>query len=260
MAVTDEATEPRLGLWSDLVDELRWTFAGRKGWLIGLGVNVATAAAYVGYSAYDPNKPDDIRIANVGVLLAAWILTNVLSTNQLGSDKDRVGASLDDGDSVARILAIKNLALCVLLVPLAIAASFAARIMVDRWRLLPQAVIFDIGIVFLWMGVGSVASVLVPYDPIGLRDRFKARPTWLRWVACLALPYFCFYLVVPLLSLPYAIIYFERAFGSYQPRFLLYCSTFLVMALVYWCLGLWVASRYARRWGSRLRSDLRRSG
>ncbi|HWC39862.1 MAG TPA: hypothetical protein VG476_15100, partial [Acidimicrobiales bacterium] len=157
------AAEPRVGLLRDVIDELRWTFSARKGWLIGILGNLALAIGYVGYNHYDPHHVDDLRIANIGAAVVVWVLSSVLSTNQLGSDSDRVRTSLERGDSVPRILAIKNLALSLLLVPLAIAISVAVRIPLERWRLLPHAVMLDVGAVFFWMGIGSVVSVLLPY-------------------------------------------------------------------------------------------------
>ena len=61
------ATEPRLGLLRDIVDELRWTFTGRKGWLVGMAGNVAMGLAYVGLTRYDPHRAGDLKIANIGV-------------------------------------------------------------------------------------------------------------------------------------------------------------------------------------------------
>jgi hypothetical protein len=110
-SVKIEAEEPRLGLLRDVIDELKWTLSGRRGWLVGMGVNLVIALVYVGYTHFAPNLPGDIRIANVGVLVVWWILANVINTNQLGSDSDRVVRSLEDRDVLSRILAIKNISL-----------------------------------------------------------------------------------------------------------------------------------------------------
>jgi hypothetical protein len=253
------ATEPRLGLFRDVVDELRWTATSRKGWLIGLAGNIAAAAAYVGYTHFDPNRPGDLRIANIGTAVVVWVLSNTLNTNQLGADSDRVVASLDRGDSVPRILAIKNLALAVMLVPLAILISVGVRILVERWRLLPHALMMDVGAVFLWLGVGSVISVLIPYRPIALRARRRLRRTWPRWAFCLAVPDLTYFLVMPFLHLPYFTIYSGRAFGPYQPHFMIYSAVYLAIGLGYWALGLSLSAVYARYRSERLIANLNRS-
>lgn len=252
-------TEPRLGLFRDVVDELRWTATSRKGWLIGLAGNVVVAAAVVGYTHFDPNRPGDLRIANVGTAVVVWVLSNTLNTNQLGADSDRVVASLERGDSVPRILAIKNLALAVMLVPLAIFVSVLVRILVERWRLLPHALMADVGAVFLWLGVGSVISVLIPYRPIALRARRRLRRTWPRWAFCLAVPDLTYFLVLPILHLPYFTIYSGRAFGPYQQNFVIYSVIYLAIGLGYWALGLWLAALYARHRPERLVTNLARA-
>jgi hypothetical protein len=253
------ATEPRLGLVGDIVDELRWIATSRKGWLIGLTGNFVIAVIYVGYTHYDPHRTGDIRIAHVGTAVAIWVLSNTLNTNQLGADRDRVLASLRQGDTVPRILAIKNLSLAAFLVPLALIISVAVRILVDRWRLLPHAAMADVGAVFLWLGLGSVISVLLPYRPIALRQRWKARHTWLRWAICLAVPDLSYFAVMPVLHLPYIAVYQLQVFGPYQPHFLAYSFFYLAMGLAYWALGLWLASLYARRRASRFNADLARN-
>jgi hypothetical protein len=257
-ASPEPAEEPRIGLLGDLADELRWMLSARKGWLIGILGNLAIALIYVGFTHYDPHRAGDVRIANVGVIVVVWTLSDVVNTNQLGSDGDRVVASIEDGDSVARILAIKNLSLALLLVPLALLISVVLRLLVGRWHLFPHTALTDVGAVFLWLGVGSVISVLLPYRPISLRARLRARSSWRRWALCQAAPYVAVGIVVPLLHLPYFALYHFHPLGAYSHYFIYYSLIYLAIALGVWLVGLWLASRYARAARSRLISDLRR--
>jgi hypothetical protein len=254
------ATEPRLGLLLDVVDELRWTFSARKGWLIGIAGNLVIAAAYIGFTRYDPHRSGDLRITNIAVAVVVWTLADVVNTNQLGSDADRVVASLEAGDSVPRILAIKNLALAVLLVPLALMISVLVRVLVGRWHYLLHPVITDVGAVFLWFGVGNVFSVLLPFHPMSLRARLKARPTWRRWAICQAAPYFAVIVVMPVVHLPYVALYHYHVFGRYLPNIVKYSLAYLAIALVCWLLGLWLSWLYARFSRTRLVADLGRGG
>jgi hypothetical protein len=114
-----EPLEPRAGLWWDILDELRWTWSGRKGWLLGMLGNLAFAIGYLLITDYDPHVSGDIKVANVGLAVVLWCLADPINTNQLGNDSERVVNSLTAGDSVGRILAIKNIALAVLLLPFA---------------------------------------------------------------------------------------------------------------------------------------------
>jgi hypothetical protein len=252
------AEEPRLGLYKDVVDELSWTFHGRKGWVFGLAFNLVTALVWVGLQRYDPHRSGDIRIANIGIAIVLYFLADVVNTNQLGSDRDRVIASLDDGDTVRRILIIKNLSLAVMLVPLALFVSLLVRILVGRWHTILHPVFTDIGAVFLWLGVGSVISVLLPYRPIAIRQRVKLRRTWPRWALCQAVPYGAYLVLVPLMHLPYAAIFHYRLLGEYYPNYVLYSIVYLAIGLAYWVIGLALAERYARRKLPRLMTHLRR--
>jgi hypothetical protein len=254
------ATEPRLGLIRDVGDELLWTFSGRKGWLLGIAANLAMGLAYMGLTRYDPHKAGDLKVANLGVAVTLYVLADVVTTNQLGSDGERVIASLQRGDSVPRILAIKNLSLAVLLIPFAMAVSILVRVLVQRWRLLPHALLLDVGAVFLWLGVGNVLSVLLPYNPVSLRARLHARETWKRWLLCQAVPYGLYFVLLPVLHVPYYLIYHGKALGEYRANYLAYSAVYVGIGVAYWLLGLLLATIYARRRRQRLALDLSRDG
>jgi hypothetical protein len=253
--VDTAATEPRAGLIDDVIDELRWTLAGRKGWLLGMAANLALAIIVVGYQHYDPHVSGDIKIANIGVAVVVYVLAGTLATNQLGADADRALNSLERGDSVPRILALKNVALAVLLVPVALLVSLIVRIMVDRWRLMANTALFDTAAVFVWLGLGNIISVMLPYRPISLRARLKARKTWKRWAVRQAVPYALYYLGVPaLLMLPTVLAHQLKLFG--HQRLLYYPLLALGNSLVAWLFGLWLATAWTARQRSRFMAEL----
>ncbi len=251
------ATEPRAGLIDDVTDELRWTFSGRKGWLFGMVFNLVVAMVVIGFQRYDPHVSGDIRIANIGIAVVVYVLAGTLATNQFGADADRVINSLERGDRVSRILALKNVSLAVLLIPVALLVSVIVRILVDRWRLLPNTALYDIAAVFVWLGLGNLVSVMLPYRPISLRARLKARSTWLRWVVRQAVPYALYYLGAPLLlTFPSVVIHLVAVFGRRDS--LWYPLVTLANALVGWLLGLWLATVWADRHRRRFEAELRR--
>jgi hypothetical protein len=109
------------------------------------------------------------------------------------------------------------------------------------------------------MGVGSVFSVLLPFRPISIRARLKARKTWLRYAICQGAPYVALG-VVALMHLPYLLIYTLRAFGPIRTNYLEYALVYMGLAFLYWGLGLGLASLYAHYSRDRLLSDLHRKG
>ncbi|HXA31675.1 MAG TPA: hypothetical protein VNV87_05420 [Acidimicrobiales bacterium] len=113
---------------ADTVDELRWMFTGRKGWLVGVIANLAIASVFAVFQNYDPHAVDDIRVNGLTVAIITFTLAGVISTNQLGSDADRVRNSLERGDSVFRILLLKGAALMTIMLPVAVAVSVGFRI------------------------------------------------------------------------------------------------------------------------------------
>ena len=186
---------PHRRVITEVADEVRRTFAERKGWLVGLGFNIAIAVAYVAYTHYQPNRPDSVRIAGIATGVVAWVLADTINTNQLGADADRASASLERGRGAMRELALKNGALAVMLLPLAIVLSVGVRLALDRWRAVPHAVMLDLFVVFMWLGLGNVLSVLLPYCPISLRERWRVPRSWPRWLLCVAAPYLALLIV-----------------------------------------------------------------
>jgi len=257
-ASVGEAMEPTDGIIADIADELRWTFAERKGWLLGFGFNLVVAAVYVGYQHYDPHVRDDVRVAGIATAVAVWVLADVINTNLLGSDADRVRHSIDRNDRVARILALKGLALGVLLLPLTVAISVGTRLAIDRWRSIPHAVMLDVWVVFAWLGVGALLSVVLPYNPISLKQRWKDRRTWPRWILCLLVPYAALG-VVRYLAWPADRIA-RHLLGRPDHHLLGYAFIYMCWGVAVWLLCLGLAEGYAAVGRSRFERDLQRTG
>lgn len=181
------------GLIADTIAELRWTWSGRRSWLLGIGFNLAIGLVFVGIAYYDPQRAFDIRTAaGLAVGLVMWVLADPVNTNQLGSEADRIDALLRSGFGLARALFVKNAALATLLLPLTIAISAGVRVLVHDQRAIPDAILSDIWIVLGWLAIGNVASVLAPYRTLPLTQRWQRRDTWAWWGMCQALPYLLF--------------------------------------------------------------------
>jgi hypothetical protein len=268
-----EPLEPRVGLLGDVLDELRWTWAGRKWWLVAMVGNFATAVAYLLYTNYDPHVAGDIKGANVGLSVVLYCLADQINTNQLGNDGERVVNSLKGGDSVRRILVIKNLALALILYPIALLVTVIHEATAGSFRLFLHSAVVDLGAVFLWMGVGSVVSVILAYPPIKLvhvvrswppiklGPRIKAilaRRGIVRYALAMAAPYALWYGIVKVLHLPWKAIWDHRLLGPRLADFIGYSFVYLGLCLAYWLLGLWLAGVYDRRYPQRVIHDLQR--
>src|SRR5690242_3928670 len=243
----------------DFVDELRWTVRHRRGWLIGFAINIVAAAIFLGYQRYDPDR-QVLRVAGLAAELAAWVLASTLATNQLGEDADHVVASLRYDRNLTRVLVLKNLVLFILLVPITFSVSVAVQLHESSLHeLLPSVTedLLDEFVLGLWLGVGSLTSVLLPYRPMSLRSRWQQRSSWPRWATCQALPYLIFLTIIPaLVWLPYAVA--THLFGGRHTNLVQYASTFTVWGVLIWIAGLALSALYVRHSPDRVLAALER--
>ena len=153
----------------------------------------------------------------------------------------------------------KNLALGVVLAPVAVGVSALARTFSLPDQPFGQAVLADLGAVLLWLGVGSVVSVLLPYRPLPLQERRVLRSSWARWLCCQAAPYGVAVVVMPVLHLPYLFVARLTEPGGLLPPSLSSPGGYLAAGFLFWALGLAVASQLARTRRFRLPGGLRRA-
>jgi hypothetical protein len=123
---------------------------------------------------------------------------------------------------------------------------------------IPVALVRDLAVVTVWLGFGSVLSVLLPFRPLGIRNRWALPGTWVRWTVCLAAPYVVYYLLARYWHVP-ELALADRLFHRETRRELWgYSSLLLVWGLLTWALGLGLAEAYHRLWPARLEGDLDR--
>ena len=252
--------EPRLGLRRDIVDELRWTFTSRLGWIVQVLFNLAIGVPIVLITSWNAHH-DTIRVGGFATSLAGWAFASVINTNQLGFDADRVQASLRRGDEAARILVLKNLTILLVIAPITMTLTAILRITVvhDPGNI-PMALTRDAADFMMWLGFGCVVSVLLPFRPLGWRRRLERKSTWPRLGLCIAAPYAVYYLVFPLwhgAELAAADWTFNHRLSGHvwgYSLFLLGCS------LGTWGFGLAFAQLYSVKAKARLVADLERDG
>jgi hypothetical protein len=221
------------------------TFGRRRTRLVGLAANLLLAVGWIAWSQWHPSRPEVFAAAHVGVLVVVWMMADVVNTNQLGADGDEVHALLDAGHGVARILAVRNLALATVIVPVALGVTLVAQLLATRAPDLGRASLADVGAVFCWLGVGSVLSVLLPYRPLPWRARLALPRTWVRWSICVGAPW------IAVLGLEPALRVADRAVGVWGG------GGPLAVGVLCWLLGLAAAGVLARRRARILRHRLR---
>ena len=251
--------EPRLGLVRDVVDEIRWTFTRRLGWIGQIALNLAIGLPIVLASEWNGHT-DDVRTSGFATSLAGWVLASALNTNQLGFDADRAAASFRSGDTAWRVLFLKNLSVLVVLAPPILISSVVLRVFVAHPPdAMPVAIVRDLAVITVWLGFGSLLSVLLPFRPLGIRGRLARPRSWARFAVCLAAPYVVFYLLLRFWHLP-ELALADHLFHRHVHRELWgYSLCLFAWGVLTWGIGLVLAEAYDRRWPARLEADLDRN-
>jgi hypothetical protein len=204
VAAVELAARPGEGLWHQVWKEVRWSSRPPWIWLGGVAFNLVLSLLWLIVVPLTGRPHHDWAII-VGTYFAVWILADVTTTNVLGADALRVRIDLLRGIPLRRILLIKNLTLMLLVGLPTLVATGLITVMNEReYRLaltLP-GVLFPI---LTWLGVGNLASVLLPVATCSWREHWQQRRNHrrtARWLTCLALPYALLGAVDPVSDLP----------------------------------------------------------
>ncbi|CAN5296182.1 hypothetical protein BH11ACT6_BH11ACT6_38680 [soil metagenome] len=166
--------------------EVRHVWAGRPRSILArlvitLGISVSLAAGFhfSGWSKYDD-------VSRLTLYLFSAVVGSVVCTNALCFEAERVRAQLSAGERLWRILVVKNLAMAALVT---VAALPVVVFLTVADGANPVALIDQlITMVFIWLGVGNVLSVVYPlrHEPVSAR---LADGTWKRYLFTFAISY-----------------------------------------------------------------------
>ena len=232
--------------------EVRWSFQWPCNWLVGVSINLGLSFLWLLWVPLRGGGHKDWVIV-VGTYFAVFILADITTTNVLGLDAVRVRVSMASGVSVRRLLVTKNYALLVIVgLPTLI---FTAALTVDSE--LPHRLILTLpGValpMFAWLGVGNVASVLLPVAVRPLRARWAEWRSWrstLPWLVHMGIPYALLYAVDPVGDTPPMLVrQLPRGWRTEEVRGL----ALLLTGLAIWLAGTYLADRLVRRYGLRMR-------
>ncbi|CAN5635484.1 hypothetical protein BH10ACT9_BH10ACT9_51540 [soil metagenome] len=149
--------------------------------LITLGISLSLAAFYhlSGWSKYDD-------LSRLTLYLFSGVVGSVVCTNALCFEAERVRAQLADGERLWRILVAKNLAMAVLITSAALPVVIFLTV-ADGAN--PVALVDQlITMVFIWLGMGNVLSVVYPlrHEPVSARF---SDGTWKPYLFTFAISY-----------------------------------------------------------------------
>ncbi len=159
---------PAAGLGARVLAEVRHITVGRPRAILfrvvmTLGIALSLVAGYhlTGMKRYD--------LSGLTLYLFSAVAGSVICTNALCFDAQRVRQRLADGDPIWQVLAVKNLAMALMItaagLPVVAALWWATE--VNPVALIDQLVTM----VFIWLGVGNVLSVVYPlrHEPVTAR-------------------------------------------------------------------------------------------
>jgi len=134
------------------------------------------------------------------LILAAWMYSDVPSTNVLGPDARRVLSALDDPEMFRRLLNAKNVVLWSLITPVCAVVAVISGL-VNHSLLSTLYTVVAIGVLpFGFLAVSAWVGILFPYHPMPLRYRWEHRKPLkrmlFRWGALAVTPY----VLVPFLA------------------------------------------------------------
>jgi hypothetical protein len=244
-------------LWPAVLAEIRWAFTPPRTWLLGVVANLFLAAGWLVVQPLTVHGRHQDWVVLVGTYFSSFVLADVTTTNLLGADHYRVMEGLSNGVRLWRILAVKNLALVVLVGLPTLATAMAMTLWFEK----PSRLVVTIPNVAVpivsWIGVGNLVSVLLPVSAEPLIRRWRQRGDrrrTARWLGALVLPYALYYVADPMDGVGHRLLWRQapslvgRVLGRDSKSFV-----HLGIAVAVWMVCTAAAVAWARRSGLRIR-------
>jgi hypothetical protein len=254
VTASSEAVTParqRRALWIEVGEETRWSFTRPWSWLGGVVLNLVLS---LGYLVLVPLTGHHRRawVVLVGTYFVNFILADVTTTNIFGPDPIRTRDRLGQGESIRRLLIVKNLTL-MLIVGLPVLTLTAVLTENDSTHSLLVTLPLVAFPVFCWLAFGDIVSVVLAVKARSIRSRWRKRHDRVitgRWAAHLAVPYALFFLIELVRLLPRGI---DAGLPHTLARTPLVHGLLLItLGLAIWIAGVLVASTLVTRRGLHL--------
>ncbi len=199
------------------------------------------------------------------LVLAAWMYSDVPSTNVLGPDAERVVAAIDDPVMMRRLLNAKYIVLWALVTPLC-AVVAVINGLINHSFLSTLYTVIAIGILpFGFLAISAWVGILFPYHPMPLRYRAAHRKPLkrmlVRWGTLAVTPYVLVPVLASLMLVPSLLLWgFTAPNGLSETLpdrdFGLGLAVACVGALGCWAGGQWVGGRMVQKRQARLKEFL----
>ena len=128
-----------------------------------------------------------------GLVLAAWMYSDVPATNVLGPDRLRAMAAVDDPVMVRRLLYAKSIVLWLLVTPLCALVALAIGLNAQDYPTTVLTIAWIVVVPFGTLGVSQIVGVVWPYHPIPIEERWAHHRPWrskvVRWLILAVTPY-----------------------------------------------------------------------
>jgi hypothetical protein len=233
--------EPRA---RDVARELRRALRPPFSWLSGFAFNLVLAVAYLLYLLRD--KTSLHRLGLAGVFVMGWLLSDVTATNLLGHDPDDARALAERRGSVSEVLTVRVFVLAIIAAPIGLLACVVGEAVTDSWQDLLRDLLLTVAPLSIWVGMGALLSVLIPVRQLTIRERWRARSTWLRWGASCVIPWLLSLVALQFLVAP--LVGVDLLHSSVLRTLRLRGIVAIELWGLFLCsLGLWAASWIAER-------------
>ncbi|MGO8824417.1 MAG: hypothetical protein ACLQU9_04185 [Acidimicrobiales bacterium] len=134
------------------------------------------------------------------LILAAWMYSDVPSTNILGPDAARTVSALEDPTMIRRMLYAKNVVLWLMVTPICALVAVINGIINQSLLSTLYTVVAIVVLPFGFLAISAWVGILFPYHPIPLRYRWEhrrpRRRMLVRWAVLVVTPY----VLVPVLG------------------------------------------------------------
>ena len=176
-------------LGTGIKDELRQIVFGRpRSVAVRLGISLAFGLSYLAFLRIFQWDTTREQLPYLALLALSGVIGSVVCTNSLSFDAARVRAALAGGTRLWHVLIVKNIAMLII-----VGAAGIGMSVLLAWRAGDAAALLKacgqlLTMIFLWLGVGNVLSVVSPLRAEPLSARFKDG-TWKPFLISFATSY-----------------------------------------------------------------------